>query len=332
MNETCTLKIARVPLDSGEWVSLYLDARFSAHSASFRYIAVSRHFRSITAPLPCKAGIKEGQSSKVRLLPLGRLRSRKTKNPSLHPLKKKATTAVSRSRRRRCLRRVHVEASRRSLCRVIRYAFSFIFPFQGWAQRAHKFSICERDRGWRRVLNATALGVAFWLPPRSGLRLHVRRVSRVGRPADVNHGKVTAFSVTFRSRRYVSSVLGTLTPVFELYVRTYWAPASLVFPVSHFRELGSLALLCGCGAAVGPFIRDYEIERLVEVLPVVVCPGGGTILVIDPWWYLMVVGVEVDWCSAELILVLLPYVGRLPVKLVASATSCCNDLPVRLVA
>ncbi|MQL74513.1 hypothetical protein Taro_006871, partial [Colocasia esculenta] len=41
----------------------------------------------------------KGQS-KVRLLPLGRLRSRKTKNPSLHPLKKKATTAVSRSRRR----------------------------------------------------------------------------------------------------------------------------------------------------------------------------------------------------------------------------------------
>ncbi|MQL86609.1 hypothetical protein Taro_019140, partial [Colocasia esculenta] len=46
----------------------------------------------------------KGQS-KVRLLPLGRLRSRKTKNPSLHPLKKKAMTAASRSRRRRCLRR-----------------------------------------------------------------------------------------------------------------------------------------------------------------------------------------------------------------------------------
>ncbi|MQL94615.1 hypothetical protein Taro_027269 [Colocasia esculenta] len=36
----------------------------------------------------------KGQS-KVRLLPLGRLRSRKTKNPSLHPLEKKATTDVS---------------------------------------------------------------------------------------------------------------------------------------------------------------------------------------------------------------------------------------------
>ncbi|MQL86517.1 hypothetical protein Taro_019051 [Colocasia esculenta] len=72
----------------------------------------------------------EGQS-KVRLLPLGRLRSRKTKNPSLHPLKKKATTTVSRSRRRHCLRRVHIKASRRPSCRIIRYAFLFIFPFQG---------------------------------------------------------------------------------------------------------------------------------------------------------------------------------------------------------
>ncbi|MQM00333.1 hypothetical protein Taro_033061 [Colocasia esculenta] len=35
----------------------------------------------------------KGQS-KVRLLPLGWMRSRKTKNPSLHPLEKKATTAL----------------------------------------------------------------------------------------------------------------------------------------------------------------------------------------------------------------------------------------------
>ncbi|MQM22440.1 hypothetical protein Taro_055492, partial [Colocasia esculenta] len=38
--------------------------------------------------------VSKGQS-KVRLLPLGRLRSRKTKNPSLHPLRKKATTALA---------------------------------------------------------------------------------------------------------------------------------------------------------------------------------------------------------------------------------------------
>ncbi|MQL89382.1 hypothetical protein Taro_021954 [Colocasia esculenta] len=69
-------------------------------------------------------------------------------------------------------------------------------------------------------------------------------------------------------------------------------------------------------------------------------------------WYLVVVGtcalrgklcvvvcrvptsssVEMDLCSMELMPVLSPFVGRFPVKLVASGTSCCNDLPVRHVA
>ncbi|MQM09822.1 hypothetical protein Taro_042700 [Colocasia esculenta] len=72
----------------------------------------------------------KGQS-KVRLLPLGRLRSRKTKNPSLHPLKKKATTTVSRSGRRQRLRRVHNKASRHPLCRVI----SFHGAMRFWVRR-----------------------------------------------------------------------------------------------------------------------------------------------------------------------------------------------------
>ncbi|MQL71584.1 hypothetical protein Taro_003920 [Colocasia esculenta] len=142
--------------------------------------------------------------------------------------------------------------------------------------------------------------------------------------------------------------LDTLTPVFKLYVRlrerrqwdsdlvpkgvrhgptAVWS-AGVVLVGLHC----SLALLCGCRAAVEPFVRDYETKRLVEVLPVVVCPGGGTILVVVPLWYLVVVGVEVDFYSVELMPVLLPFVGWLLVKLVASVTSCCNDLPVRLVA
>ncbi|MQL95945.1 hypothetical protein Taro_028616, partial [Colocasia esculenta] len=36
-----------------------------------------------------------------------------------------------------------------------------------WTQSAHRFSACERDKGMRRVLNATALVVAFLLPPLS---------------------------------------------------------------------------------------------------------------------------------------------------------------------
>ncbi|MQM04471.1 hypothetical protein Taro_037268 [Colocasia esculenta] len=92
-----------------------------------------------------QAQVFKGQS-KVRLLPLGRLRSRKTKNPSLHPLKKKATTAVSRSRRRRCLRRVHVKASRRLLCRVIRYTFLFILPFQEGDNKGVAIRVVTRCR------------------------------------------------------------------------------------------------------------------------------------------------------------------------------------------
>ncbi|MQM05681.1 hypothetical protein Taro_038495, partial [Colocasia esculenta] len=137
----------------------------------------------------------------------------------------------------------------------------------GWAQRAHRFSVCERNRGWRHVLNATTLSVAFWLPPRSGLRLHVRHVSCIGRPADVDSGKVTASYVAFLSRRGVfgmfslrgrrtergkrrviivlhvlheALVSGALAPVaLEEHVVqvTYWSPASPVFPVPHFREL-----------------------------------------------------------------------------------------------
>ncbi|MQM17107.1 hypothetical protein Taro_050075 [Colocasia esculenta] len=100
----------------------------------------------------------------------------------------------------------------------------------GWAQSTHRFAIYERDRAWHRVLNATALGVAFWLPPQSGLCLHVRCVSRTGWPADVEHGKATTFFVAF-----LCGVVGL-----------------------HC----SLALLCGYGAAVGPFVRDCETERL----------------------------------------------------------------------
>ncbi|MQM10467.1 hypothetical protein Taro_043361 [Colocasia esculenta] len=48
--------------------------------------------------------------------------------------------------------------------------FSLVVRLGGppdWAQSAHRFSACERDRGVRRVLNATTLGVAFLLPPLS---------------------------------------------------------------------------------------------------------------------------------------------------------------------
>ncbi|MQM07397.1 hypothetical protein Taro_040234 [Colocasia esculenta] len=70
-------------------------------------------------------------------------------------------------------------------------------------------------------MNATALSVAFWFPPRSGLRLHVRRVSRTGWPADVDHGKATAFSVAFRSRRSAKQSSSKLCSAREEFLRRF---------------------------------------------------------------------------------------------------------------
>ncbi|MQL87542.1 hypothetical protein Taro_020085 [Colocasia esculenta] len=74
-----------------------------------------------------------------------------------------------------------------------------------WAQSAHRFSACERDRGMHRVLNATALGVTFLLLLLSGRRLHARHTSRIRRPADVGIEKATAAYVAFRLRRRATS-------------------------------------------------------------------------------------------------------------------------------
>ncbi|MQL80542.1 hypothetical protein Taro_012989, partial [Colocasia esculenta] len=75
--------------------------------------------------------------------------------------------------------------------------------------------------------------------------------------------------------RSVSSVLDTLTLVFELYV---WLRERRQRAVTCVLLVGlHCSLACTCGAAVGPFIRDYENERHIcaEAL----------------WWYLMVVGI-----------------------------------------
>ncbi|MQM05553.1 hypothetical protein Taro_038366 [Colocasia esculenta] len=72
-----------------------------------------------------------------------------------------------------------------------------------WAQSAHRF--CECDRGVHRVLNATALVVAFLLLLLSGRHLHACHASRIGRPADVGLVKVTAAYVAFRLRRRATS-------------------------------------------------------------------------------------------------------------------------------
>ncbi|MQM09356.1 hypothetical protein Taro_042225 [Colocasia esculenta] len=85
-----------------------------------------------------------------------------------------------------------------------------------------------------------------------GLCLHVCHMSRAGRVADVGSGKAKA--------SYVAFMCGV-----------GWSPLWFT--------------LCAYGAAVGPFVRDYETERrhsCVEAL----------------WWYLMAVDYRCVMCEA----------------------------------
>ncbi|MQL80987.1 hypothetical protein Taro_013439 [Colocasia esculenta] len=75
--------------------------------------------------------------------------------------------------------------------------------------------------------------------------------------------------------------LDTLTPVFELELGS-----------ESLRVPGMGLQLCGLQVwcwLVSIVLWLVLVERLVEVLPIVVCPSGGMILVVDSWWYLMVV-------------------------------------------
>ncbi|MQM06908.1 hypothetical protein Taro_039738 [Colocasia esculenta] len=71
----------------------------------------------------------------------------------------------------------------------------------GWAQKAHKFSVCECSRGWRRVLNVTVLSVTFWLPPFAVFIRMSTACCAMGDLADVNSGKAMASYVAFLSRQ-----------------------------------------------------------------------------------------------------------------------------------
>ncbi|MQM06136.1 hypothetical protein Taro_038957 [Colocasia esculenta] len=74
-----------------------------------------------------------------------------------------------------------------------------------WAQSAHTFSACERDRGVCHVLNTKALVVAFMLPL-FWVVVCMRAACRtLGGHANVDSGKATASYVAFRSQRRATS-------------------------------------------------------------------------------------------------------------------------------
>ncbi|MQM10996.1 hypothetical protein Taro_043897 [Colocasia esculenta] len=164
------------------------------------------------------------------------------------------------------------------------------------------------------------LGVAFGLRPHSSLHLHVRRVSRAGRHADVGLGKATPYYVTFKLTRHVrlldrdmsgccdqkatvayvattvERACGVLLVERAVSILFTWelGPESLKVPGMGLQLCGLQSVLVWwCRSVLTralPLMVACVCDSLVEVLPVVVCPGGGTVLVVVSWWYLVEVG------------------------------------------
>ncbi|MQL77251.1 hypothetical protein Taro_009655 [Colocasia esculenta] len=70
-----------------------------------------------------------------------------------------------------------------------------------WAQSTHWFTARERDRAGRRVLNATAVGDVFWLPPVWVFVCMFAACRTLGGLADIDGGKATASYIAFLSQR-----------------------------------------------------------------------------------------------------------------------------------
>ncbi|MQM08921.1 hypothetical protein Taro_041779 [Colocasia esculenta] len=118
----------------------------------------------------------------------------------------------------------------------------------------------------------------------------------VGQSTDIGLGKATTHEIAFSAL----VVGGTDTSR-----RT--GPQLVLLPVPHFRELGPESLKWWWLVSSG---------SLIVVLPVEVCPGVGTCLVValvwlwSLWWYLVVVGVVVELCSVEVMCQLTSALGR----------------------
>ncbi|MQL91283.1 hypothetical protein Taro_023899 [Colocasia esculenta] len=127
-----------------------------------------------------------------------------------------------------------------------------------------------------RVLNATVVGVMFWLPLLGSTSTCTPRVAYGTGLTDVRNGKATPYSIA-------------------MYVALWW--------------FGWSAQFFGFTCVVE---RQLEITfvtaRLrVVVLSIEVCHGVGTVVIV--WWYLVVVGGEVEvmrlgdqllrWCACE---------------------------------
>ncbi|MQM04133.1 hypothetical protein Taro_036925 [Colocasia esculenta] len=167
-----------------------------------------------------------------------------------------------------------------------------------WAQSAHRFSACERDRGVRRILNATGLVVAFLLPLLGGHCLHGCRVSHARQSAfqgELLRGSFGRFEVlveySVRSRRedvVWSGGNAEGSSIFAFFVKCGTVEVCVVFldtltPVFEL-EVGPESL-----KVTGMGLQCVRLQSRFD--PFEVCPGVGTVVTavvacgVPEWWH-----------------------------------------------
>ncbi|MQM05590.1 hypothetical protein Taro_038402 [Colocasia esculenta] len=130
-----------------------------------------------------------------------------------------------------------------SLGRGVRALFGCCEP-EVLAQTVHRFTGCERDKVGRRILNVTVICAVFSAPP---------FWDKFGSSAKQSK------KLCSTGERVVVAIFGDVG--FGACVSTWHGPTAVwsagVVLVGLYC---SLALLYGCGAAVGPFVHDCETE------------------------------------------------------------------------
>ncbi|MQL76975.1 hypothetical protein Taro_009377 [Colocasia esculenta] len=168
-----------------------------------------------------------------------------------------------------------------------------------WAQSAHRFSAYERDKGVRRVLNATALVVAFYLSTEmlsSSAYAQRHNCTEALWWYLVIVGTCTLCGYQFLVLRYVSVFSGGVVELCSVEVVWELGTKSLMVPGMGLQLCG-LQVWCWLVSTILWLVlveRQLDLSSVTARLgAVVVCPGGDTVLVVVLLWYLVEVGLAV---------------------------------------
>ncbi|MQL93603.1 hypothetical protein Taro_026250 [Colocasia esculenta] len=114
-----------------------------------------------------------------------------------------------------------------------------------WAHSTPQFTVYERNKEGRRVLNAMVLHVVFLLPPKGTDRLHLG----VRTPVDVTGPQLVLFPVPHSRELRPESL--------EVTGMGLWLCGPQVVVLDGLHS----CLFCSCGAAAGPSVCGCEAER-----------------------------------------------------------------------